>query len=247
MAKRRITRKAMKQKDEFQTKAEKATEWILEQGWKKVSMVLVGAAALLMLVVVASHMMDSRSEEASYEYSKAYRLYSETRGASGSEFIPNKDKLEEAVKAFDEVIKDYGSTFYGEMAQYFKAQSLFELGREDEGMKLAEKLFAEADEDIVKNKAGFFLAQKYIAEDNFEKARVIYDELKSDMNSMMNPNEIYYKSAELYEKEGETEKASEDYLNVISNEEFTVYQREARLRLNILNPKALEEFLERQQ
>lgn len=241
MAKRRITRKAIKKKDEFQTRAEKITGWVLDQGWKKVTLFLVGIAAMIMLVMGVDKLTENKNADASYLYSKAFIVYSEAIRPVEGEFIQNEEKLKKAVKSFDEVIEKSASAFYTDMAGYYRLQCLFKLGDEDNALKAGVTLFDDTSEDIIKNQLGFFLADKYIQIEKFEEARAIYEDLESDMNSKLNPNELHYKSGLLYEKVSKIDEATAEYMKIIDNKDLMAFRREAEQRLSLVNPKALEE------
>jgi tetratricopeptide (TPR) repeat protein len=241
MAKRRITRKAIKKKDEFQTRAEKITGWVLEQGWMKVTFFLVGIAVMIMLVIGVGKLTENKNADASYMYSKAFKIYSEAAQPVEGEFIQNEEKLKKAVKSFDEVIENSGSSFYTDMAGYYRLQCLFKLGDEDKALKAGLALFDDTSEDIIRNQLGFFLADKYIQIEKYEEARAIYEELESNMNSKLNPNELHYKSGLLYEKVSKINEATAEYMKIIDNNDQMAFRREAEQRLSLVNPKALEE------
>ena len=93
MAKRRITRKQIKAKDEFLTRAEKTTEWILEKGWKKVLLALGVAALFMLVVIIVGNIGSKKVDEASLLYSSGLQKFSEALLYSDTEFIQNKDKL----------------------------------------------------------------------------------------------------------------------------------------------------------
>lgn len=241
MAKRRITRKQIKQKDQFLTRAEKLTIWITEQGWKKVTLALFLVAIILLLFIFVNKVFGVKQEEASTAYSKALAVYVGATQPVAGQFIENKEMLEKALKEFDTIIDQYGSSISGQMAAYMRVQCLFKLGQNDKAFKDGEELFNDVSEDLVKNLVGLYLYDKYIDVEKYKDARRIVSELEDDANSMMNMNQVYYLSGRLYELENQKDKAVAEYMKVLKNQDLFYYKTEAQQRISQLDPKALEE------
>lgn len=240
MAKRRITRRQIKQKDQFLTRAEKITLWITEQGWKKVTLALVIVGVLLLLFIFVNKVFVGKRDEASSAYSKALATYINASQPVAGQFIQNKELLEKAKKEFEAIIDNYGSSVSTQMAAYYRVQCLFKLGDEAKGFKDGEELFEDASEDLVKNLVGMFLYDKYIEANKLKDARRIIVELEDDSNSMLNMNQVYYLSGRLYELENKKEDAVQQYIKILKNPDLYYYKSEAQQRLALLDPKALE-------
>jgi|GEM_PF-5040132 len=241
MAKRRITRKQMKEMDKFQTRAEKATVWIAERGWKKVVGFIVLIGLLMLALIFVNNMLSTQRTEASGVYGEALNMYIRASQPSATEYIANKEKLQNAISKFQEVIDKYDSTAYAEMAKYYIVLCYFKLGKKERGFEDGEKLFADTSEDIVQNLIGFFLIDKYIKEEKYKEARRLVEELESENNDYLNPNQLLYVSGKIYERQNMIDKATEEYLKIIENEEYAAYRIDARERLRVINPKALED------
>jgi tetratricopeptide (TPR) repeat protein len=241
MAKRRITRRQIKQKDQFLTRAEKITLWITEQGWKKVTIALVITGILLMLFIFVNKVFMGKRDDASTAYSKALAMYINASQPVAGQFIQNKEMLEKALKEFESIIDNYGSSVSTQMAAYYRIQCLFKLGEDKKGFVDGEALFADASEDLVKNLVGCFLYDKYVGANRYKEARKIITELQDDSNSMMNMNQVYYLSGRLYELENKKNEAVQEYMKVLKNQDLYYYKSEAQQRIALLDPKALEE------
>ncbi|MBN2134307.1 MAG: tetratricopeptide repeat protein [Acidobacteria bacterium] len=247
MAKRRISRKQIKEKDQFLTKAEKFSMWLVEQGWKKVVLIITAFAVVLLVAIIFDNISHNKNMKASVMYSEALDTFVRANAASPAQFIQNADEIKKAAEEFDKVKVEYGSTIYGQMAAYYRVLCYFKINEEEKGLEEARKLFDDSSEDIVKNLVGFFLLDRYEKDENWAQAREIADEMKDDMNSMLNPSEILFRSGELYEKEGKITEATDEYMKVLDFEDFSSYRRDAQQRLAIINPVALKEKYQKQQ
>jgi predicted negative regulator of RcsB-dependent stress response len=241
MAKRRISRKQIKRKDQFMTRAEKITLWLTVQGWKKVLFTLVLIGILLMLFIFANKNFSSKRDEATSAYAGALATYINASQPAEGQFIQNKEQLTKALKEFEAVMENYGSSVSAEMAAYYRIQCLFKLGEDKKAFQAGMALFNDASEDLVQNLTGLFLYDKYIAAEKYPEARKMIAELEDNSNTMLNMNQVYYLSGRLYELENKKNEAVQEYLKVLKNEDLYYYKTEAQQRIASLDPKALQE------
>lgn len=240
MAKRRISRKQLKQKDQFLTRAEKITIWITEQGWQKVLLSLVLIGILILLFIFVNKTFIKKHDEATAAYAEALGLYLSASQPAEGQFIQNKELLTKALNEFEKVINEYPSSISTEMAEYYRVQCLFKLGEDKKAFQAGEELFDSASEDLVQNLTGLYLYDKYVAADNFTDARKMITGLEDHSNSMLNMNQVYYLSGRLYELENKKTEAVQEYIKVLKNKDFFYYKTEAQQRIAMLDPKALE-------
>jgi tetratricopeptide (TPR) repeat protein len=241
MAKRRISRKQIKRKDQFMTRAEKITLWLTVQGWKKVLFTLVLIGVLLMLFIFVNKNFSTKRDEATTAYANALTTYISASQPAEGQFIQNKEQLKKALKEFEAVIENYRSSVSTEMAAYYRIQCLFKLGEDKKAFQAGKALFNDASEDLIQNLTGFFLYDKYISAEKYKEARTMITELEDNSNSMLNMNQVYYMSGRLYELEKKKDEAVQEYLKVLKNKDLYYYKTEAQQRIASLDPKALEE------
>jgi len=106
----KLTRKDLRQPDEFQTLSRQALEWV-EQN-RNVVIAALGAVIVVLIAVVAYRMI-SQSREAS-----AATAYAEART------LLNDKKYADASARFDEVANRYSSTSYGALAVLERGNAL---------------------------------------------------------------------------------------------------------------------------
>jgi outer membrane protein assembly factor BamD (BamD/ComL family) len=111
----KLTRKDLRQPDEFQTLSRQALEWV-EQNRTAV-MAALGAVIVVLIAVVAYQMISqSREDSAATAYVEARALLTDK-------------KYKEAAGRFDEVANRYGSTSYGSLALLERGNALLLSGQ----------------------------------------------------------------------------------------------------------------------
>jgi len=129
---RRITRKQLKQNDEFVSTMDSVLQW-LSGNWQPIAAGLAGicAVALIWWMVGAWH--HSRSEDASYALQQAVITY-EGEDSLG-QLEPTGD-LDAAQAEFLQVIERYGKTDQADMARLYLARIHFDRSETDEARDL---------------------------------------------------------------------------------------------------------------
>jgi outer membrane protein assembly factor BamD (BamD/ComL family) len=106
----RLTRKDLRQPDEFQTLSRQALDFV--EANRNAVVAALGALIVLLLAIVAYRMISqSREASASVAYTEARALLTEK-------------KYSEAATKFDEIATDYGGTSYGPLATLERGNAL---------------------------------------------------------------------------------------------------------------------------
>ena len=121
----KLTRKDLRQPDEFQTLSRQALEWV-EQNRNAVIAAL--AAIIVVLIAVVAYRMISQSREAS-----AATAYAEARA------LLNDKKYTDAAARFDEVANRYSSTSYGALALLERGNALLLSGQPADAVSAYER------------------------------------------------------------------------------------------------------------
>ena len=106
----KLTRKDLRQPDEFQTLSRQALEWVEHN---RNAVIAALAAIIVVLIAVVAYRMISQSREAG-----AATAYAEARA------LLNDKKYGDAASRFDEVANRYSSTSYGALAVLERGNAL---------------------------------------------------------------------------------------------------------------------------
>jgi len=154
----RITRKDLRQPDEFLTLSRRAGAWV---GENRTAVLTAAGAVVVVLVAVIAY----RAIGASREAGAARAYYAAQALATGQ-------KYEEAAKAFREVVDGYGGTEHAALARLQEANALLQAGRPAEAAVAYERfLDAGAPADYLRQLAQTRLA--YTAEARGESAAAL--------------------------------------------------------------------------
>lgn len=124
---RRITRKQLKQSDEFVTTMDVVLQW-LNDNWRPIAGAIIGVCAIAVIWWMVGLWSDSRAENASLALASAVTTY-EGEDALG-QLEPAGD-AEAARAEFEQLIDDYGTTDQADMARIYLARIHFDNGETD--------------------------------------------------------------------------------------------------------------------
>lgn len=166
MARKKIvTKKSQKDdldptKDQFVTRSISVLDWLVDRR-RQIGLLLVVALIAAIAGIVIDRLMQSRNEDASAllgkgleaataevvpprddeipaEEDEGERLTFETRGARATE----------ALKRFDETVKEQGTSVVGRLAELGIADAHFDLGEYDEAIAAYQAFLADAKDDV---------------------------------------------------------------------------------------------------
>jgi predicted negative regulator of RcsB-dependent stress response len=129
---RRITRKQLKQSDEFVSTMDTVMQW-LSGNWQPIAAGLAGICAVALIWWLVGMWNDSRTEDASYALHHAVITY-EGEDSLG-QLEPTGD-LDAAETEFLQVIEHYGKTDQADMARLYLARIHFDRSETDEARDL---------------------------------------------------------------------------------------------------------------
>ncbi len=248
-------------KDVFQEEGERRLNEIFEKISAKKQLVLYGLLAVVVIAVLAgvyyvrSKRIDAAAQLALSEaIETAEAPITETplpAGIDQKSFRNEKERAEAAIAEFQKIADNYGSP-YREKALYFIAVNKLYLDRQAAISEL-ENLANRKDEIGTLSK--FALAQAKEAEGKYDEAVALYQELSSLPDAIISKETIEFNLARVYEKQGRRPEAAEIYYNIVkaANEAKTAdgrtlpqtqIAREARERLEALDPERAKEFKE---
>ncbi|MFQ5927748.1 MAG: tol-pal system YbgF family protein [Terriglobia bacterium] len=179
----RIRRRELKQ-DEFISAFEQSLEFLEEQREMLIALVrvvVVGAGSL------GGWWWHARRQEqrASLALGQALELYAapirlnpgeSPANIPGPSFANEKEKYEAAQKAFADLRREFARTRVGVIAKHYEGLALWELGKQEEALRLLEEVSHAARRERAAV-ARLHLAGRYLKLDRKEEARQLYQKL----------------------------------------------------------------------
>ena len=183
MARKKLTRRELVQKDEITSTLEQVTTFAVEN--RKPLLTIVAVVVVVIAVLVGWNVIAANREaDAQSALSEVIRVYTDTTLAEGEERF--QATLTEAQRVQDE----YPNQTAAQIAQYYAALSHKGLGNSAEAVRLLRELIDSGDETI-RQVARYALAESYKSNEEFENAITVYRELVD--------SDGYSKGAVLYE------------------------------------------------
>lgn len=232
-AKRRITRKQMK-KDEFVSTVSKLTIYV-EEHWKAFTYGLGALAAVVLVIFVSITYMQYREQKLKQTLNRGIEYFhspiagesEQTVLAIGPSFETEKEKLEEALKIFQEIIDDAPRSNVAPLALYYSGLSHFHLEMYEQAALDLEKFLEQGEETLLRDVARSSLAQAYFKQENYEASAKVWSELAEDQTALYPRAEALLHLAEVKAASGNTEEALEIYKKIVDEYPGTVAAMEA--------------------
>ena len=204
---KKVTRKQLKQPDEFITVTEHAILFLRNHGKK----IMTAGVVLLVLVVsfVIYRMWAERREvEAHRRLNLALEAY-QLASSPYREGTPSEER--KLLETFDEIGKAYPHTSSGKIASLYKGNIHLKLGAYDPAVQAYEAfLSAEREEKLYRLLALNGLGDAYEGKKEYEKAIATFQRILSQGESFQS-SEATLKIARCYEKLGRKKEAVENY------------------------------------
>lgn len=209
----RDTRKELLKQDEFMDTAFDIGHWF-EENWKLVARVAVGIVIVAVAIagfVTMRAIGVRKSQEIVAEGSGHY-----TRAAA-SQFI-DSDALADALVKFEEAEAKAGSNDPGPLATYYRALTLYRLGRSDEAIT-ALKSFqnSPADADTLRWAATSLLAKLLTESGDRDGAIALLQPIASDDASAMPRDQALLQLGEVYMSAGDATAAREQWQRLVDD------------------------------
>ncbi len=205
MARKKLTRRELVQKDEITSTLEQVTTFAVENRKPLLTIVAVIVVAATVLVgwnIIAA----SREANAQSALSEVLRLYTDTTLAEGEE------RFQATLTEAQRVQAEYPNQTAAQIAQYYAALSHKGLGNSTEAVRLLRELIDSGGETI-RQVARYALAESYKSNEEFENAITVYRELvDSDGHSK---GAVLYELGRLHETISKPDEARDYYQSLV--------------------------------
>lgn len=224
---RRITRKQLKQDDEFISAGEMILRWITDN-WRPLIAGLVAVCLLALAWWGVNLWTGARTDEASLMLHRAMRTFEGDDAAPGGG--PAGD-VEAAEQQFREVVERFGRSDHADMARLYLARIELDRGNPDVARTLFAEVAARHEDDAIGRLANLNLIDFRIESG---QAAVVAEELEAIVegrSSELPVDAALYKLGELFDREGDPETAREHYQRLVDEFPESPYLMRARQRL----------------
>jgi predicted negative regulator of RcsB-dependent stress response len=224
---RRITRKQLKQSDEFVSTMDAVLHW-LSENWRPIVAGVVGLCAAAVIWWMFGLWQDSRTEDASYALHHAVTVY-EGEDSIG-QLIPTGDP-DAAEAEFLEVIEHYGRTDQADMARIYLARIYFDRDETDEARDLLVGLAERHRGDTVGRIATLDLIHLRIAAGQATEVAAELEAMVSGSNPGLPRDVALYELGQLYMAEQDQAQAGGYFQKLVDEFPESPYGNLARQRL----------------
>jgi predicted negative regulator of RcsB-dependent stress response len=224
---RRITRKQLKQSDEFVSTVDSMMHW-LSDNWRPIASGLGGVVAVALVWWIFGIWSHSRSQEASLALYNAIKTF---EGSSSSEAIePAGDSAAAKVELL-EVIDRFDNTDQADMARVYLARIQFDRGEYDEARNMLVGLAERHRSDVIGRVATIDLVHLRIASGQATEVAAELEEMVVGSNPRLPRDVALYELGQLYIAEHQPEQAIEYFQKLVDEFPESPYQQLARQRL----------------
>lgn len=215
---------------------------------KKKQTIIYAALGVIGVVIIGSIIYGINSYQkgkAQEAFSKALEIYNaevikpgttENVKKSQKTYLDEKQKYKEAAEAFDRVAADHSSV--ATPARYYAALSRTHFDATKAQTEL-EQLSKQSSE--VSDLAKMALAESYIAANQLDKAIETYKQMKEG-SAKLSKSLIFYNIGRLYERQGKTKEAVDQYFQAASTDASSEEGRRAKDRLESLDPETAKKL-----
>jgi predicted negative regulator of RcsB-dependent stress response len=227
---RRITRKQLKQDDEFVSAAEWIFRWIADNRRP-----LMAAIAAVCVAAVAwwgvNAWLSTRTDDASLLLYHAVQTF-EGDAAAGS-LVPGGD-VEAAVTDFSQVVDSYGRSDQADMARLYLARIALSRGQTDEARLAFVELSQKHGNDVIGRLATLDLIDLRIASGQVAEVAGELEAMVVGQDQSLPRDTALYKLGEVYTASGEPDRARTYFDRLVEEFPESPYLMNARLKLNEL-------------
>ncbi len=206
MARKRMTRKELVQKDEITSKLEQGTAYVLER--RKPFMAAVSIVLVLVAVLIGTSIYAANRQAASQTaLSDVIDIF------NNIEAYDSDQQRFEAALAEAQIVRDAYSSFpAGQIAEYYIALSNEGLGNTTESVRILQGLVQTGDETI-QQVARYALAESYKTHGEVETAIAVYQELES--SGGYSQGAVLYELGRLHEEISKPDEARSYYQRIV--------------------------------
>jgi len=201
----------------------------LYEKYKKNIHIGIGAVAIIVLAIVVYVKNQADNETiAAAQFAKVFTLFDAGSYREAVDGIPERN-----VPGLKAIVENYGSTPSGEIARFYLANSLYNLGRYDEALEMFED-FSPADDLLAISRYGG-IAQCHEVRKEYGEAAKAYE-----MAASKNPNDLsvaenLHHAARNYALAGDKQKALDLYRRLKKAHSATPFGREADRYIALLS------------
>ncbi len=227
---RRITRKQLKQDDEFVSAAEWIFRWVADNRRQLLAAIgAVFAAAIVWWGVNA--WMGTRTDDASLLLYHAVQTF-EGDAAAGS-LVPGGD-VDAAQIEFQQVVESYGRSDQADMAKLYLARIALSRGQTDEARSVFVDLSQKRGNDVIGRLATLDLVDLRVASGQVEEVAGELEAMIVSQDGGLPRDAALYKLGEVFVTSGDPERARTYFERLVEEFPESPYLMNARLRLNEL-------------
>ncbi|RME26992.1 MAG: hypothetical protein D6806_05345 [Deltaproteobacteria bacterium] len=241
----KVSKKELKQPDEFVSLATRTYKWI-QSNWKLI--VATGVAVVLAVVAVQvfQYVRQRKEGQASALFVEAKKVLDSPVSSAGEDqskpgsYSSEKEKLSAALELMEKVVKDHDGTRTADLARYYIGEINMRLGNHEKARKAFERYLAEAGDDA--DFAPFAvegLGLAYEAEGKLEEARKHFEKLTKPPFDLQ-PDRGLYHLARIAHQKGDEGKAKELLEKLLDEYPDSIFRTEAENRLELLKNPGLQ-------
>lgn len=224
---RRITRKQLKQSDEFVSTMDSMVIW-LSGNWRPIAAGIGGVCAVALIWWLFGLWNHSRSEDASFALQQAVVIY-EGEDSFG-QLQPTGDP-DAAEVVFLQVIDDYGKTDQADMARLYLARIHFDRGQTDAARDLLVGLTERHRDDVIGRLATIDLIHLRIAAGQANEVVAELEAMVVGSNPGLPRDVALYELGQLYMAEQNPVQAGEYFQKLMDEFPESPYLQRARQQL----------------
>ena len=236
---RRITRKQLKQQDEFVTIADTVFHW-LSGNWRPI--VLAAGAAVFVYLVwgLSTFWSDSRAQEASAQLVEAVKVLDgdPTEEGAADEATPSESgepgDSASAEELLNEVIDQHGGTTQGDIARLYVARLQLERGETEQARTSLARLADKHRGNLVGRLAAYDLIHLRIASGQSDEVTTELQARATGQDNRLPRDVALWELAVLHEKEQKVDEAREYFQTIVDEFPDSSYQMAASRKLTEL-------------
>jgi len=224
---RRITRKQLKQSDEFVSTVDSIMEWLTDN-WRPIAGVIGAICVVALVWWMVGKWSESRVDDASFALQHAITVY-EGEDAAG-QLEPAGDPAAAEAELLD-VIEHYGKTDQADMARIYLARISFDRGDVDTARDLLVDLSSRHRDDAIGRLATLDLIHIRIAAGQATEVAAELESMVVGTSSRLPRDVALYELGQLYMAEQKPGQAGEYFEKLVEEFPESPYNRLARQRL----------------
>ena len=187
---------------------------------RKFNIGLLIAAVVLSAAIIYSLVMVGKETSAGILFEQAYASLSDTTGSG-----PNYDK---ALQGFQEIVKQYGGTMNGAIAQFYIGNTLLRMGKTDDALQAYQECAKRyGNEKLVMGLAQQRMGYIYASQGKLDDAVKSFHQAEGHSGGSVAMLEL----ARLFEQSGKTKEAMEKYKELADKIPATTWAMNARAKL----------------